>query len=87
MRRRVTSNYTVRIDARPGEVVIVTMRYRRSIIKFRARVFLQGGYPYVKIPSQIRDAYGIRPHDEVEILSTSANNSAMRLPFPVSVSL
>ena len=82
---RVTRNYTVRVDARPGSRVIVTMLYRGFVVRFSARVVLQGGYPYVKIPKAVREAYGIMPHDDVEILSTSANSSAMRLPFSLSL--
>mgnify|MGYP001770787361 CR=1 FL=1 len=87
MWRRVTKNYAVRIDGRPGERVIVTLRHGGSIVKFSARVFIQGGYTYVIIPKPVREAYGIRPHDEVEILSISANNSAIRFPFSVSITL
>ena len=77
MWRRVTKNYTVRINssAKPGDTVIVTMRHGRSVIKFSARVILQGRYTYVTIPKAIRDAYGIRPHDEVKIISVSLNGT------------
>jgi hypothetical protein len=84
---RVTRNYTVRVSVEPGSVVIVRMRYRHFIIMFTAKVTVQGGYPYVKIPKTVREAYCIRPHDDVEILSISESNSAMRLPFSVSLTL